>query len=668
LLPKVALGSVLLSSSGISEGPMHMIRTEGTVTYQGSQMLCLQDKDSGMRVFLQRESANIAPGDHVEVAGLALPDGFSPKLVQAVVRKVGRADLPAAGVLDFTQAYLQSSQDAVRGQVDATLEGRGVSDSAVKLELRCDATKRDFFAYLPANTLLPSSLLPGARVRLSGVIKLQAEEPLDANQVVSAFEMYLTSPSDIQLLEPAPWWTARYTFWVLGGLLAVLVVSLGWISTLRRQVGQRTRALQQEVAERKEAQAELARERDLLRVLMENTNDLIYFKDRDSRITECSKSFHDRLGIGRRDVLGKSDADFQTPECTQRFLEDEQGIMHSGKPLTGMVEKNITKDGTVTWYLTSKMPLRDETGAIVGTFGISKNMTAIKQAEAELENAHRQLVEASRKAGMAEVATSVLHNVGNVLNSVNVSATVVLDTVTHSKIKAVGRLAGLIGQHKQNLPDFFASNPKGAQIPDYLDCLASELNQEQDKLIGEIQLTRKNIEHINDIVMMQQRYAKFSGVVEKLNPAELIEDALRMNDAALKRHEVQIVRDIGPCNSEFTAEKSKILQILVNLIRNAKYACDESTRKGKAITLELRNGDGRVKFSVIDNGVGIRPENMNRIFNHGFTTRKDGHGFGLHSGALAAQEMGGTLRAFSDGLGAGARFTLELPVQPPATG
>jgi signal transduction histidine kinase len=314
------------------------------------------------------------------------------------------------------------------------------------------------------------------------------------------------------------------------------------------------------------------------------------------------------------------------------------------------------------------MPLRDETGAIVGTFGISKNMTAIKQAEAELENAHRQLVEASRKAGMAEVATSVLHNVGNVLNSVNVSATVVLDTVTHSKIKAVGRLAALIGQHKQNLPDFFASNPKGAQIPDYLDCLASELNQEQDKLIGEIQLTRKNIEHINDIVMMQQRYAKFSGVVEKLNPAELIEDALRMNDAALKRHEVQIVRDIGPCNSEFTAEKSKILQILVNLIRNAKYACDESTRKGKAITLELRNGDGRVKFSVIDNGVGIRPENMNRIFNHGFTTRKDGHGFGLHSGALAAQEMGGTLRAFSDGLGAGARFTLELPVQPPATG
>ena len=90
-------------------------------------------------------------------------------------------------------------------------------------------------------------------------------------------------------------------------------------------------------------------------------------------------------------------------------------------------------------------------------------------------------------------------------------------------------------------------------------------------------------------------------------------------------------------------EKHKILQILVNLLRNAKYACQDSERADKRLTVRVANGEGRIKISVIDNGVGIPPENLTRIFNHGFTTRKDGHGFGLHSGALAAKEMGGSL-------------------------
>jgi len=111
-----------------------------------------------------------------------------------------------------------------------------------------------------------------------------------------------------------------------------------------------------------------------------------------------------------------------------------------------------------------------------------------------------------------------------------------------------------------------------------------------------------------------------------------------------------------------TVEKHKVLQILVNLIRNAKHACDESGRKDKQVTVRIAKGGGRITVSVTDNGVGIPPENMTRIFNHGFTTRKDGHGFGLHSGALAAKEMGGSLSVTSDGLGHGATFTLELPV------
>ncbi len=163
---------------------------------------------------------------------------------------------------------------------------------------------------------------------------------------------------------------------------------------------------------------------------------------------------------------------------------------------------------------------------------------------------------------------------------------------------------------------------------------------------------------------MQQCYARVSGATEQVNIADLIEDALRMNAGALARHEVQVVREYASHLSEITTEKHKVLQILVNLMRNAKYACDESGRKDKRLTVRLSNGDDRVRISVIDNGVGIPAENLTRIFNHGYTTRKDGHGFGLHSGALAARELGGALQVHSDGCGLGATFTLELPLQP----
>ena len=161
---------------------------------------------------------------------------------------------------------------------------------------------------------------------------------------------------------------------------------------------------------------------------------------------------------------------------------------------------------------------------------------------------------------------------------------------------------------------------------------------------------------------MQQNYATFGAVIETTDLTALVEDSLRMNDHAFSRHHLQVVREFGHV-PQLSVEKHKLLQILVNLLRNAKYACDDSNLPDRRVTVRLANGDGRVKISVIDNGVGIAPENLTRIFNHGFTTRKGGHGFGLHSGALAAKEMGGSLQAFSAGVGEGATFTLELPVR-----
>ena len=103
----------------------------------------------------------------------------------------------------------------------------------------------------------------------------------------------------------------------------------------------------------------------------------------------------------------------------------------------------------------------------------------------------------------------------------------------------------------------------------------------------------------------------------------------------------------------------------MNLVRNAKYACDDSGRSDKVITLRIEPAAQGVRISVIDNGIGIPAENMGQLFRHGFTTRESGHGFGLHSGAIAAQELGGSLYAESAGTGLGAAFILELPTSPP---
>jgi signal transduction histidine kinase len=328
--------------------------------------------------------------------------------------------------------------------------------------------------------------------------------------------------------------------------------------------------------------------------------------------------------------------------------------------LLDKVEKEFFKDGRVTWALTSKMPLRNQDGQIIGTFGISKDITAIKEAEAKLDQVHKQLLETSRQAGMAEIATNILHNVGNVLNSVNVSASLVVDSAKKSKAANLGKVVAMLREHEHDLGAFITSDPKGKQLPIYLAQLSDHLLADQKATVEELDSLLKNIEHIKDIVSVQQDYARVSGITELINIGELVEDSLRMNVGTLDRHRVEVVREFEDVPL-INIDKHKVLQILVNLIRNAKHACQDSTRTDKRLTVRVTDGDGRIKISVIDNGIGIPPENLTRIFNHGFTTRKGGHGFGLHTGALAAKEMGGTLTVHSDGPGQGATFTLELP-------
>jgi signal transduction histidine kinase len=282
-------------------------------------------------------------------------------------------------------------------------------------------------------------------------------------------------------------------------------------------------------------------------------------------------------------------------------------------------------------------------------------------AQAEVQKAHQALMRASRQAGMAEVASSVLHNVGNVLNSVNVSANLLDERMRTSKASGLARVAAMLEEQGDQLGAFIASDERGKRLPSYLAQLSSQLLADREAALRELASLIQSIEHIKDIVRMQQSYAAHGGVVESVAVADLVNDSVRLNAEAFSRHGVALAcefEDVPPV----TVDKHRVLQILVNLIRNAKYACEDCGRSDKRITIRVTRCALGVAIAVVDNGVGIPAENMTRIFSHGFTTRPGGHGLGLHSAALAAQELKGSLRVASDGPGCGAIFTLELPL------
>ncbi|MDY6911278.1 MAG: PAS domain S-box protein [Chloroflexota bacterium] len=290
------------------------------------------------------------------------------------------------------------------------------------------------------------------------------------------------------------------------------------------------------------------------------------------------------------------------------------------------------------------------------------DITERKRAEEELAKTQRELVETARNAGMAEVATGVLHNVGNVVNSVGVTTSSVKERIRNSRMSNLAKVAAMIDEHKDDLGHFFTSDERGQKIPAYISGLALRWEDEQNKLKTDLETLSKHVQHIVEIISLQQSYSKTAGITEQVKPADIMEDALRINVGGLTRHSVEVVREFEDLPT-LLLDRHQILQILTNLISNAKYSLSKSQTKTKLLTLRiLQNDDKHINFVVADNGLGIAKKDVTRIFGYGFTTKKEGHGFGLHGGAITAKEMGGSLQAHSDGPGKGATFTLKLPI------
>jgi PAS domain S-box-containing protein len=317
------------------------------------------------------------------------------------------------------------------------------------------------------------------------------------------------------------------------------------------------------------------------------------------------------------------------------------------------------KDGTMFFVETSlKLLSREKQDYIIA---IARDITERKRAEATLKAAQEKLLETAREVGMAEVATGVLHNVGNVLNSVSVTAESIQKRVRNSKISYLADVVGLLDEHANELGTFITTEERGKKLPVFLANLSAELIDEQERCLEALEALTKHVQHVGDIIQLQQSHSKAKGLIEPTSIAELVEDTLQINSEALTRNNVEVRREIANLPAVLL-DRHKVLQMLTNLISNAIYALAKSGRDDKVLKIGVEEPkDGYIRIDVCDNGIGIPKENLTRIFEHGFTTKKKGHGFGLHSTALSANELNGSIRVHSDGPGKGAVFTVELP-------
>ncbi len=417
-------------------------------------------------------------------------------------------------------------------------------------------------------------------------------------------------------------------------------------------------ALQREISERRRAQAAHAR----LTAILEATPDVVMSSNPDGIPFYLNHAGRQTLGFSGDQDISELKVDDLYPGWARDVIRRvglpaalDQGSWSGETAILNSAGRELHVSQAIIAH-------KNPEGGLEYLSTVMRDMTAYRDAEKALQDSQQKLVETSRLAGMAEVATGVLHNVGNVLNSVNVSASLVIERLRRSKAPKLVQAAALLTSQNGNLGEYVTKDPNGQKLPGYLAKLGEFFVAENADLLSEADQLGRNIEHIKEIVAMQQSYAKVSGVFENLPPDRLVADALAMNVSSFERHSITLERRFTPVPL-VRVDRHKVLQILINLLRNAKYAVGESKRTDKRITVSIFcPNEQSAHIVVADNGIGIPEENLTRVFGHGFTTRHDGHGFGLHSGALAARGMGGSLSVASAGLGHGATFTLELPL------
>jgi|GEM_PF-1612230 len=323
-----------------------------------------------------------------------------------------------------------------------------------------------------------------------------------------------------------------------------------------------------------------------------------------------------------------------------------------------------TKD-TLNQLLEKQKQLNEKNQALVKTQGELKDLNQnleqkVLERTAELREAQAKLVESARAAGVAEVAINVLHNIGNVLNSVNVINQTNFEIIKTSKMTAVQKTAELMMDNIDQIGDYLSKDPRGKRIPELFIKLGNVLKEENHALEENTSRMLNSISMMTNIISTQQKYAKTDLLQEDIQLSIILDETINTQANLIEDHHVQLNRHYREV-PDIYAEKAKVYQILNNLLMNAIQALKANDESNRIIELDIFPEDTNIVFEISDNGVGIPEEQLTQIFHHGFTTKKSGHGFGLHSCANLMAEMHGEIYVDSQGPGNGACFKVVFP-------
>ena len=406
------------------------------------------------------------------------------------------------------------------------------------------------------------------------------------------------------------------------------------------------------------ARDELATSKVYVNNVLQSMADSLLVIDANLTIGSANPSLLALLGYGEDELIGQSPGLIFGEEFAQGSIIENLLLQGS---VSGIESSFLTSDGRLIPISVSGSMMQDEQGQFQGLVCVAQDITARKQMEEEKLELHEQLLDTSRQLGMAEVASDVLHNVGNALNSINVSIGVVTDLLKNSMVGDVGRISQLFHKHREDLGNYFSSNPKGKQIPAYLEKLAGQLVEEQQVAIAELARLRENAQNAQQCVAVQEDLGKPSGITEEISVIELVEEALTLNQELLEKSQIDVSREFQEI-PQLIVDKHQVLEVMVDVIRNACQAMASVSTKQLIVRAKLIPGPpDSVCLEVQDSGVGIASDDLIKIFGQGYNTKNGGRGMSLHSGALMVKNLGGALRAHSDGIGHGATFSLELP-------
>ncbi|MEP3480481.1 MAG: PAS domain-containing protein [Fuerstiella sp.] len=404
---------------------------------------------------------------------------------------------------------------------------------------------------------------------------------------------------------------------------------------------------------------ENAKHLETLALVAQHTSNAVIIADADGKAEWVNDGFTRATGYGLDDVRGsRLDGMLRGPKTSQETLDNVSSCVERQIPFSGEII-NYTKQGKPFWAGLQINPVTDDSGQVHRFVEILTNINERKEAEKERERLNKELRTAARFAGRAEVATGVLHNVGNVLNSVNVSVTLLKEKLVGNTVSQLAKGVDIMKDHEDDMASFLTTDPRGRHFPKFLAQVSDALLKERQAKINEVDCLVSNVEHIREIVTAQQSSASRQRMIEPIDIKDLIDSAIKLNDSSLVRHDISIVTQIDELPMP-RSEHHELLQILVNLIKNAKEACEDCD--SRIVTVSARQEADSICIDVSDSGIGIEASRLGNLFQHGFTTKAGGHGFGLHASAITATELGGSLSANSDGVGCGATFTLRVPL------